>query len=438
MTRIPNRFLVLSTVFLLTVALFGCDGGPSSSSPPGGDAAVDFNGSFDGDEVVLERVVNDTANGRVVIELVAQRVEYFPSSGRVEIDVALRNDSEIAVGLPALVFLGDFSPEGTAVINSDNQLIDLPPDVIPPAGPYPDWFDYAGTFGNDGILAAGEISDTRTWMVAVAGEGSFSFGAHVQVGTDPERATISGRVFFDENWNGQFDDNEIPFAAGWVELVGPDGTMQRTRVMDGGLWKLAIRSAGLYTARFISPPTLAANAPFVPWCETTPNPLEIVIVAGPDGEAVSFAQANFGLASYPCHPPSDGVVNLTSEPASSIETDHYRLLGAQILASPGPADVLPPTTWFLEVRVGFSGCSDDHPILAWAGQDFMESAPPRTWLRLEHDDRDELCDAYFEQTRLFDLSPLVDHFLEVYGGETPHFILELEGPNGESYQLSVP
>ena len=37
----------------------------------------------------------------------------------------------------------------------------------------------------------------------------------------------------------------------------------------------------------------------------------------------------------------------------------------------------------LMLRVGFGGCGPDHPFTLFAGADFMESNPVRTWARLQ-------------------------------------------------------
>ena len=383
-TWIPRRFRFLPLLVLF--AITACDGGPSGSTAEPDDATLDFGGHYDGQEVVLERVTGEGPDGPYEIDLVALDVSVDPEAGVVALDVALRNRTNRALGLPAIVFVGDFTPDGTVLTNADNMLVDPLPGSEPPQGPYDDWYDYGGTFGDDGRLAPGETSDPRVWRVAVGGGiGSFSFGAHVRIGLDGDRPYVGGRVFDDENLNGRYDDFEMPFGAGMVELRGPDGTIQRTTVGPGGGWRVAIRRAGLYTARWIDPPRVGP----MPLCVTTPNPLEVAVVPGADGRPMSFDQANFGVHVGPC-PPRDDVVRLTSAPPDSIPTDSFRLIDARVIASPEQPD-LPPTTWFVEVRVGFSGCSPDHPFALFAGDDFIDTNPPITWLRFSHYYRRQLC-----------------------------------------------
>lgn len=438
MTRNPSRFLVLPVLLLTAAGLFGCDGGPSSSTPPVDDVTLDYGGSFDGEEIVLERFVSTTPYGPLAIELVALDVSVDPENDFVDLSVALRNDSNQSIAGPARVFVGDFVPADARVTNSDNQLVDPPIDEeVRPNGPYPDYFDYDATFGEDGILGPGETSQPRQWRVEVEGAGSFSFGAALVFSLDPERAYLSGWVFFDENLNGSYDDNEMPFGLGQVVLMGEAGRIASTRVLENGAWRIPVDDAGLFSVHWFPPPTLTA-APFAPLCPTTPNPREVVIVRGNDGRLRSLGDVNFGVVNGPCPPqPNDDVVRLTDESPDSIQTDDFALIDARVIASPGAPNG--ETTWFVEVTVGFSGCGPEHPFAAYAGDDFMDTNPPSTWLRLQHDDRDELCEAWFEETRVFDLTPLVRNYQRIYGDDVgPNFTMELSGPRGQSFQLSVP
>jgi len=437
MTRNPSRFLVLPLLFLTAVSLFGCDGGPSSSTPSDDDVMLDYGGSFDGQEIVLERFVNDTPHGPMAVELVAVDVVVDEENGFVDLSVALRNDSDQRIAGPARVYVGDFIPADARVTNSDNQLVDPPiGEEIPPVGPYPSWYDYDATFGDDGVLGPRETSQPRLWRVAVEGAGSFSFGAALTFSLNPDRAFVSGWVFVDENANGSFDDNEMPFGIGQMVLFGDDGRVASGRVLENGAWRLPVKEAGLYRVQWFQPPELHTTD-FALLCTTTPNPREVLIVAGADGSLRSLSDVNFGVVNGPCPPaPGHDAVRLTHAPADSIPTDDFALITARTIASPGTPDGV--TTWFVEVTVGFSGCSPEHPIWAFAGADFMDTNPPSTWLRLQHDDRGELCEAWFEETRVFDLTPLVLAYRRIFGDGAPNFSMELSAPRGQTIILTVP
>ena len=430
MTRTLRGFLTLPIALLFFVS--GCGDDPSGTTPDDGDVNVAFGGSFEDGDVVLERIVGETPEGPVAIDLVARAVRVVGEV--VEVDVAMRNESRRPIGIPALVFIGDFTPPTVRVTNSDNQLVDGGPGSLPPAGPYPDWFDYSASFGDDQVLTPGEPSSPRTWRFEVPGAVSFAFGAEAQLSLTLDGPTISGRVFDDRDADGDYGDDELPFGAGMVQVQASNGEMQRARVDSAGRWRVALRRAGLYDVRYLLPPVASP----VPMCVTTPNPLEVIITADENGEPNSFTDADFGVHSGPdCGdpPPLRDAVILTSQPPDSIESDPYSLINARVIASPGAPDG--QTTYFVEVTVGFSGCGPDHPVVAYAGDDFMDTNPPSTWLRLAHDDRGELCEAWFEEMRLFDLTPLVREYRSIYGDEVD-FTMELTGPDGQTFQLSVP
>ena len=80
MHRNLRLFLILP--LLLTFTFLGCDSDPSTTNPPdGGDAMLRFGGSFEGGEVVLERIVADTPNGPVEIDLLARGEDRYDFSG---------------------------------------------------------------------------------------------------------------------------------------------------------------------------------------------------------------------------------------------------------------------------------------------------------------------------------------------------------------------
>ncbi len=143
--------------------------------------------------------------------------------------------------------------------------------------------------------------------------------------------------------------------------------------------------------------------PRVVVCVTTPNPLEVLIPTGPGGEPLRFEHADFGVALGPCVAPRVPLLTMTDRQPEDIEQDPYALMGARL-----DADIL-------TLRVGISGCSPDHPFTLYASRHFMESNPVQTWALLAHDDRGELCDAWFERTLQFDLSPLRAEHIRAYG-----------------------
>lgn len=423
---------------LMILFVSGCGDDPTTTQP-GDDALARaiFEGSFDGESFVLQRI-EDPRSG-VALDLVATDIR-FPATGllRIEVDVALRNTSRSTVYGPVRVFLGSFRPEGVMVTNSDDQLIDATAvDIVPdPNWPYPHFFGYAAAeLGEDLMLAGGETSQPRTWQFVLPDLTGFSFGSEAWVGTVPGLATLGGTVFLDRNRDGIFQPDEpvAPFGANGVMVRFPGGRTEVARTDELGRWRILVDVAGIYDVHFLPPPTLN----FAPVCLTTPDPLRVVIPTGPAGGLVSFSRADIGIDPEICPPPpGDGLrVQLFRGPADSVETDHFLLRAARLVRE-APIDGQPGFEG-LQIEIGYSGCSPGHPVRLFAGVPFMESAPPRTWLRISHDDRGELCDAYWEETLVFDLAPLRRYQREMYGNVGP-LVLVLATPDGQQMRFELP
>lgn len=436
-----HRSSVLFLPIALSLLLFaGCGDDPTGSPAiDDGIARVAFEGSFDGEELVLQRIT-DPRTG-LALDLVAKDVRYLDTALiRIEVDVALRNASNTPLFGPVMVFLGSFVPEGVAVENSDDLLVDSMAASVPFEGaPFPHYFEYGeAELGDDELmLGPGETSGTRTWRFVLPELAGFSFGSEAWVGTQPVGARIAGTVFLDADRDGFFDPGEPvdPFGPAGHAAVAvrfPRGQVVTARIDERGRWSVPVNAPGIYEVRYLPPPTL-----FAPICFTTADPLNVVLGTGPDGNLVGFLHADIGIDPEPCFPPPPGgsAVQLTQAPPDSIPTDHFLLLGARIVdGRPVPAA---NSITGLEIRVGYSGCSPDHPLALFAGADFMESNPPQTWLRISHDDRGELCDAYFEDTRVFDLSPLRNRYFELYGSYGP-MVLVLTTPDGQQRRFELP
>ncbi|MCL1594332.1 MAG: hypothetical protein M3132_08285, partial [Actinomycetia bacterium] len=262
-------------------------------------------------------------------------------------------------------------------------------------------FDYSDLLGDDGVLDPDESSQARSWIFHDPGLGSFSFVAEAEFGMEPDRPVISGMLFSDDNRNGVRDEGEGPYFAGGVTVQFPDGSSVHAGPDERGIYRVRVIEPGLHRVVFSS--MLACPACY---CVTTPNPLDVLLTPGPDGEPQSLEQADFGIYPGPCWdppPPIPSEVVLTDLSPDEIDQDFYHLISAQLDGES------------FSIRVGYSGCSPDHPFTLYAGRRFMESMPVQTWMLLAHDDRDEFCLAYFEETLTFDLGPIQDAHIEDYG-----------------------
>ena len=162
---------------------------------------------------------------------------------------------------------------------------------------------------------------------------------------------LAGRVFNDLDRDGVADPDE-PGAFGEVGVSFPDGRRLIAQPDTLGWWAVPVDMPGLYTARWISPPTLG----FAPVCLTTPNPLQVLLTPGPDGLPTSFREANFGIDPEPCFVIDRMPIVLSEVPVDELESDHWSLIDlVHTPTSPGMPDLLVFT-------IGFSGCGPDHPL----------------------------------------------------------------------------
>lgn len=407
---------------LLPVILFGCS---DSTGPNDGatdtEASVDYDGLWNATvgEFLLQRVEAPGPDGRpFAIELIGSGIAVDPVEEIVSVGVAVRNGTNRELYPPIIVRLHHFVP-GTvvplpgdlSVAEGDSNQFDQPERLV--------FIDYSDFLGSDGVLSPGETSQARRWRFHVPGLEAFAFGAEVSVGLEPQRPSLSGVVYLDADRDGTRDPNEPPGLGGWVEVRRPDGSIRMADVGPEGRWIVGVKEPGLHEARFLPPPT------FAPVCYTTPNPLHVVLPPGPEGLARSFERADFGIDPEPCFPGAP-TVQLTDRPPSDIASDPYQLIEIHLREDDR-----------LVLRVGFSGCGPDHPFALFAGADFMESTPVRTWARLQHDGLGELCDAWFERDLVFDLNPIRRRHMEVYGTPGP-IIVVFQDEQGQTREILLP
>ncbi|RKZ13562.1 hypothetical protein DRQ53_08520 [bacterium] len=391
-------------VIVLALAFAACSDStaPLPGTPPDGSAA--FDGSFDPSSTsfLLQRI-DDTSPGHqpIHVELIGSNVKIDPAFEAVSVDVAMRNAGGAPLHAPATIWVNRFVPAEVGLVNADFVRDSAGPpgtdDILGTSG-----FDYSGQLGEDRVLSPDETSQSRTWIFHDPGLASFSFVAEADFGMEPDRPVISGMLFSDDNRNGIRDPDEGPSNSGGITVNMPDGSSVHAAPDETGFYSVRVTDPGLHRVMFTSFLDCVNCI-----CETTPNPLEVLLVPGPDGEPHSFESADFGIYPGPCGdpPPPNPVsmVELTERDPKEIDQDRYQLISAELDGE------------LLHIRVGYSGCSPDHPFTLYAGRPFMESSPVQTWMLLAHDDRDELCKAWFEKTLLFDLGPIQDAHIEDYG-----------------------
>lgn len=421
--RDPVPLRIFLFLVLLVPGLSACSDSTEPQTPPPDEGDVPFAGAFEGEEFILERITTQPTDGPLVeVALVGSNLRVDPQEQEVRVDVALRNLSPRPFYPRVLVTLRDFSPEEVKPLNADAVLHSVDGEDPPPSLTL--WiYDYSEMLGGDGRLEPQETSEAKTWVLHDPGLGPFSFSARVSFSLEPARPTISGVVFEDRDRDGELDEGEPGVQPGSVQIFRPDGSTEMTAVGPEGAWSLPVKDPGLHELRFWPPPL--GKTP-LPICLTTPNPLTVLLLAAPDGRPQSYDQAHFGIDPEPCVPQAPPVLLRESRPdTSDVALDPYRLLAIGLRDNR-----------YLRLSVGFSGCSPDHPLQLYAGSLFSDVAPAQTWALLSHDGRGELCDAWFTRTVVFDLEPLRQRHLDLYGSPGP-FRLLFEDYEGTVHRVFV-
>ena len=339
------------------------------------------------------------------------------ATGTVSLSVQVRNLSGQAVRPPLIVWLEALQPDDVAPANAD---LTLPPASTDPATAAGDssryGYDYTDLLGGR-PLAAGEASPGKTWIFADPSLGAFSFAARIECGAFTGQAVIGGLAFVDLDRDGLAGPAEPAFTMGGVQVSGPDGVVVWAGVGPDGRWESPVTQPGLYEALFLTL-DMGPRARVL----TTPNPLSVVVTAGPDGELQGWLHADFGLDPSDLPPPPAGAIQFTDRRPEQLHMAPWQLLGAR----PDGPDLF--------LGVGFSGCQPDHAFSLWMSGGFQESMPPRAHVTLLHE-TEEACDAAFSDTLRFDLRPLWGRYLDAYGPGP--LVMVLHGTDGQVQEVPL-
>jgi len=414
--RVPLGLTLLAPLglaFLAAAILAGCSDSTSpSSNDRGDDLATEMRLDPGGSPDVLQRVgACDPLARPVQVDLIGSNLASDPAEETLSIDVALRNASSEPLAGPVIVWIGRLRPEGAAPRNAD--LV----DSSAVAGDFRFGYDYSTLLGDDLVLASGETTPAKRWIFHDPDLAPLVFAAGIEAGSPQAGPRISGLVFVDLDCDGLPGEGEPPVPGGILSLSRPDGGSEWTPVDRAGRYSFAVESAGLYSVAYHGPEGMPAPR------LTTPNPLRIILAAGPDGIPVSMEEAHFGLAPRP-QPEAIPPCVMTERPLDAIAQHHFRILDAHLRGE------------ILVARVQYSGCNPGHPFTLYVSTNFRESYPVQTSALLVHE-IEEPCDAVFEQVVRFDLAPLRRAYLAAYGGSGEIVVHLRDAVGGEVRLLFV-
>ncbi len=418
-----TRFSYATVLMAAALFIMGC----SDNVGPDTDDPIDGIGRFEGEidpssgTILLKTLEVEGTNAVPVrIQLLGRFVRDRTPDGSIGMAVAVRNVDSRPLYAPAELVLSNFRPESVA------PHFDFADWIICPTTTGGDTtfvgnstgcsfgYVYSDLLGDDGVLSPEETSGEKLMVFVNPNGVSFSFNVEARFGMQPNRPRIAGVFFSDLNGNGVRDANEPPFGGGSVRVTGPGVDGQTVPVDGDGHYSVTVREPGLYNLWATPPPTFAPVEP------TTSNPLEVVLLPGPDGLPQSFLHADFGWVNAPFARP----VWFIGGSLDSLALDPYSLLDINLERR------------ILYLHVGFSGCSPDHPFQLYMVDGFMESFPVQARLVLDHDSRGELCQAWFQQRLAFDLQPIVDDYVKSYGQLDP-IILNFESPDGTVHAIEM-
>ncbi len=387
------RWILLMGLALVLGACSSGDnpGDPVTDPPPvGGDDPVPGDGMTDLKAIHL--IGPDGMEIPITLmggDLVVQ------ADGTVTLAVAMRNDGFMDLVPPLLLWVGEFDPTSVGLANADTLLNESDATL-----PLMFGFAYSDLMGDDNMLSPGEISGAITWVFTDPDFVAFSFTGWAEGGFGPPPAWISGSVFDDLNADGVRDADEPPLSNVPIRVRFPNDFDVFLMSGPNGEFTAMTAQTGLYEVSVDFPPHMPPDSPWV----TTPNPLFVTLVPGPDGRPLDFEGILFGLSGFDGMPPPMGEpVAMTPLSPGDLQMGPWSLIMGEVF-----------NDFMFHAMVQYQGCQPGHHFILYASGDMQAGSPPRQTLTLV-DEMDEGCGAAFDQDVLFDLWPLKDAYLNAFG-----------------------
>ncbi|UCF05575.1 MAG: hypothetical protein JSV33_00640 [bacterium] len=286
-----TRFLAPVLFVCLLALVFSCGEQPTGIVQEPGDGLSGV-GEIDpgASGGFLLGTVSDSTRGPGHIEIWAMGVAFDTASGIVSFDVQLVNRMRTNIPAPVRFVVTRIIPVNIAVVGFDGVTRDGFP-----------YYDFSSKLGDDNVLEPGESSEPVTMKFHTVTPRSFAIGFRIDLGPPPGTGMIAGVVFRDDNRNGvrdrytKLDEPGIPGITVALEKISSDSdkVILHVRTDRNGEYRFGGLREGVYEIFVEASPQY--------WEITSPNPLLVTLIKGPDGEVQDFLGANFGL--YPLYPP---------------------------------------------------------------------------------------------------------------------------------------
>jgi hypothetical protein len=278
----PGRWAAVGAALVAVAVAMSCND-PQSPTPVPPVEDPDWTGVWTPGSGSIQFHLEGTSGQATSLVLVASDLVFDSELQELHAQVSIRNTGTESVAGPEGVQVGGFDPNGVQPVNAMPLACPL---CVPCPCPFPWMFDHRGSYGEDGLLTAGETSAPVEWILADPSAESFAFRARVRLETAGDPGTISGFVFVDANRDGTRDAGEAGIASVPVSLVHGENSQLATT--DGnGHYSFSLAEAGLYEV--VCAPASG--------CEpTTPLRRQVFIVRRADGTLSGYDHANFGCA----------------------------------------------------------------------------------------------------------------------------------------------
>jgi hypothetical protein len=286
-----RRFSVSPVVFifvaLILALMFSCSDQPTAIDKESG-GGLDGSGAIDpgASGSFLLGEVSDSSLGPGTLEVWAMNVAFNESTGMATFDVHLLNRTQRAHYLPIRFIIRSIRPDDIAVVDFDGEWGGDP------------FYTFSEQLGGGDVLGPGARTESVTMKFHTVTARSFAIGFRLALGPAADTGTIAGVVYMKPTTREESCYRCWPGIPGITvalekKLYGGDYVTLLALTDSNGEYSFTGLDEGSYK--------VYAVAPENKWRITSPNPLLVTLIKGPDGKVQDFLEADFGL--FPLNPP---------------------------------------------------------------------------------------------------------------------------------------